>query len=348
MSFSCRGQWLDELETALDDNGRAYYEASKFLYVDSVAAREMWGEFVESERMEHVSHVMYRRKSHRGKYINIGADRNRETWTRTGPHGRLRKKVWFFGGSTMWGTGAESDSATIPSLVCKELTSLCPEVNWVGVNFGESGFASTTELVQLALALRADSADAIVFCDGVNDCQNAIQNGDPSVEANYWTNKYILENKQDPDDAWLKTVFVLRKIGILPSRRKFMAAAAASDSTLAAQVSGTLIRTWASAKRLAEASGATFLAVYQPSASTGKYGELLGESIAGTKYGRCLREVGREVSSKLSSESWFSDLSDIMPTDSVVYYDHCHTSSAGNTVIAKAIAVKLVSILACP
>ena len=70
--------------------------------------------------------------------------------------------IWFFGGSTMWGTGSGNES-TIPSYYSQRTGRSV----W---NLGESGFLSFQELVELNKMLaRGLIPRAVVFYDGVND-----------------------------------------------------------------------------------------------------------------------------------------------------------------------------------
>jgi hypothetical protein len=74
------------------------------------------------------------------------------------------KKASFFGGSTMWGVGA-NDAGTIPSQFAA-LTKVHAE------NFAESGYIAHQSLVLLLQLLQAGHRpDLVVFLDGVNEVQ---------------------------------------------------------------------------------------------------------------------------------------------------------------------------------
>ena len=60
------------------------------------------------------SFVGYRRNKYHGEAVTVDTDGFRESIN----HG-ANDSVWFFGGSTMWGTGAD-DNRTIPSIFSKE------------------------------------------------------------------------------------------------------------------------------------------------------------------------------------------------------------------------------------
>jgi lysophospholipase L1-like esterase len=85
----------------------------------------------------------------------------------------------------MWGSGAR-DEFTIPSLFGKGLEA--KGVHAQVVNFGEGGYVSTQEVIQLLRALqRGNIPDLAVFYDGFNDTYSAFQNrkaGLPENEIN--------------------------------------------------------------------------------------------------------------------------------------------------------------------
>jgi lysophospholipase L1-like esterase len=142
-----------------------------------------YGEFDSSYGLRWRPYVYWRRKSYRGEYINVDTNGLRITPVPTPPPvpaGPL--KIFMFGGSTLWGTGAR-DAFTIPALVARELTNdgLSVEVT----NFGETGHVSTQGLIALLLELRAGRRpDVVVFYDGVNDTFSAYQQHLPGLPQN--------------------------------------------------------------------------------------------------------------------------------------------------------------------
>ena len=99
---------------------------------------------------------------HVGKYINIDASGVRKTVK--DPNVKGGKKIFMFGGSTLWGHGSP-DESTIPSIVQSHLGDA-----YEVYNFGEDGFVSTQELNYLLYQLSLGNIpDAVIFYDGVND-----------------------------------------------------------------------------------------------------------------------------------------------------------------------------------
>ena len=97
-----------------------------------------------------------------GRFINVDEDGVRRTVK--GSPTENSRKVFMFGGSTMWGTGS-SDEQTIPSFV-QSMVGDGYDVD----NYGESAYVSAQELNSLLLLLAQGKVpDVVVFYDGVND-----------------------------------------------------------------------------------------------------------------------------------------------------------------------------------
>jgi hypothetical protein len=122
----------------------------------------------ELERSMYRPYTVWSRKPFAGQAINIDEEGIRKTH-----HGSTvpdAMRLWMFGGSTMWGTGAP-DGQTIPSYMAKLLNQdRGLEVNVL--NLGEIGFVSTQENV----ALSAQGAHCLVW-DGAPDEQAAREVG---------------------------------------------------------------------------------------------------------------------------------------------------------------------------
>lgn len=125
--------------------------------------------------MRWIPYTYWRRIPFAGRYINVDSQGYRVTPQPVGA-APARQSVWFFGGSTMWGTG-QRDSATIPAVVARSLESI--DRRGVHVrNFGETGYVSTQGLIRLLLELRAgERPDVVVFYDGINDAAASAMSG---------------------------------------------------------------------------------------------------------------------------------------------------------------------------
>jgi lysophospholipase L1-like esterase len=141
-------------------------------YSDRSWARRYYAEFDSSHVVRWTPYVYWRRKPYRGEYINVDSSGLRITPT-PAPRSGTSIKIFMFGGSSVWGTGAR-DAFTIPALLASELQhqGLAAEV----VNFGETGYVTTQELITLLLRLReGQHPDVVIFYDGANDTFSAYQ-----------------------------------------------------------------------------------------------------------------------------------------------------------------------------
>lgn len=144
---------------------------------------EYFAEFLQLDRTLWYPYVYWRRSPFEGAMIRVDHSGRRITPQPNPPPGA--PKILFFGGSTMWGTGAR-DQHTIPAEVASQMAAL--KIPIQAENFGEAGYVSTQELIAFHLAFReVDGASAAVFYSGVNDAFSVYQHrtaGLPHNEGN--------------------------------------------------------------------------------------------------------------------------------------------------------------------
>jgi lysophospholipase L1-like esterase len=110
----------------------------------------------------------------RGQYINVDSQGLRKTWNPRPQPGRERPKIFFFGGSAMWGWG-NRDEFTIPSLVARQLAQ--QGLNVEAVNLAQRAYVSTQNAISLLQELqRGNVPRLVVFCDGFNDIASSYAN----------------------------------------------------------------------------------------------------------------------------------------------------------------------------
>jgi len=138
-------------------------------------------EFREANRAHWQPYVYWRRAAYDGRYITVDAEGRRETvQARDLPADAPR--VFVFGGSTIWGTGAANDQ-TIPSCLARALHDAGHPAQVV--NLGETGYVSTQGILRLMLELRAGNVpDVAVFYDGANELAAAAQTREPGIPMN--------------------------------------------------------------------------------------------------------------------------------------------------------------------
>ena len=146
---------------------------------------EFTREYDETRPQRWKSYVYFgRRPNYKGRYVNIDADGRRVTPQPDAP-AEPAARVFFMGGSTMWGT-EQRDSATIAAVAAQRLAKLAgPGARIEVTNLGESGYVNTQELLELMLALRAGKRpDVVVFYDGINDVGTTVQYGVAGIPQN--------------------------------------------------------------------------------------------------------------------------------------------------------------------
>ena len=312
-----------------------------------------FSEFMESGHVRWEPYVYWRRPPYTGKYINVDADGFRRTWM---PEHPTTMTIFMFGGSTMWGTGARDDF-TIPSLVAKQLSTR--GISARVVNFGESGYVSTQELIALERALQQGARpDAVVFYDGVNDPFPAMQMGVAGIPQNEFNRRRefnILDPTRRAD--LLAEVFtgplsprqtatyrlasaLIRRVGLGKAAGQSSAGAA---SSLSPSVVADVVRIYRanvrSVEALATAYGFQAAFYLQPAVFSkqrltdyerARLNEVAADVPAYLRVYDAIRSDG-----DLSTDPRFHDLSDIFGSDGRPYFiDAWHLSEDGNAVIA--------------
>jgi hypothetical protein len=159
---------------------------------DSAWYPELMRESSASAEMGWKSFVQFRHLApFHGQYVNIDTGLRRVTPQAPATSPSVTR-VFFFGGSTMWGS-FQRDDHTIAAEAARRLQAGAKPGTQVEVtNFGEVGWVSTQELLELMLQLRAGNRpDVVVFYDGINDVASTIQNGVAGIPQN--ENKRVAE-----------------------------------------------------------------------------------------------------------------------------------------------------------
>jgi lysophospholipase L1-like esterase len=170
-----------------DNNGKIDYRANRakgYYTEDLLWLNDYNKEDSSSFTLRWEPYVYWRTKKFVGKYINVDLNGIRYTkqWNIQSKETDKVVKIFMFGGSTLWGTGARDDN-TIPSLVAKRLSKYGINANIT--NYGESGYVNTQEVILLFLQLQKHNIpDIVIFYDGVNDVFSALQNGKAGLPQN--------------------------------------------------------------------------------------------------------------------------------------------------------------------
>ncbi len=302
-------------------------------------------------------YVYWRRKPYTGKYININEKGLRKTIYTIDDEVKEKpiKKIFMFGGSTMWGSGVR-DEFTIPSLVGSGLAKLT--IHAEVTNFGESGYVSTQEMMELFLQLREGNIpDLVVFYDGANDVFSAYQQGKagiPQNESNREKEFNSLRSKKRSLMVFfesLKTLSTVKFIiGLIQPEMNPLPYSGSEIQKLATESievylkNITTINLWAKEY--------SFKAVYYWQPTIFNKPELSNfEKQEAEKYGfikDIVHAADLQVSNiKTNRESTvFYNISDIFRNESKpIFIDYCHVSEYGNSVIAKKMAEDIAAVL---
>lgn len=154
--------------------------ANSGVYANPDLAEEYFKEFTDAKARVWASYTQSQQTDYAGKFINVH-EGIRRTWNSEAikDHKRTRLKIFFFGGSTLWGLGSRDDF-TIPSLVAKMLAEngISAEVT----NYAVIGDVTTQSLIRFVLELRKRNVpDLVVFYGGSVEAFSACYEGEPGV-----------------------------------------------------------------------------------------------------------------------------------------------------------------------
>lgn len=153
-------------------------------------AKEPWypqfrKEFDDTRAVGWRPYVYFRRfPLYKGQFVNSDSEGRRITPQPSTPATPIAT-VYFFGGSTMWGS-SQRDDHTIAAESARRLQSVAGAGERIAVmNFGEQGWVFTQEIIELELQLRAGARpDVVVFYDGINDVFSTVQNRRAGIPEN--------------------------------------------------------------------------------------------------------------------------------------------------------------------
>lgn len=131
--------------------------------------QQFWSEQAQT-RVQWLPYLYWTVEPFKGAYINVEANGLRHTPSYVS-EGTNAKRIYFFGGSTMWGEGAR-DAYTIAGHTARLLAEM-NEPQWVE-NYGQTGYVSTQEMLLFQFQLANNNIpDLAIFYDGFNDLYSA-------------------------------------------------------------------------------------------------------------------------------------------------------------------------------
>ena len=170
----------------------------------SASEREYWRQFDAADRYTYQPYVLWRRKPFQGSMIRVSEDGIRRT-LHTNCNDRSFT-IWMFGDSTLWGAGA-TDGETVASFLAADYERQGRKI--CVVNYGESGWANTQEVIELIEELKhgARKPDVVVFYDGGTEAFTAYQSRRADMPNRYNSFESYLEGwsaEQKPGFAYVE------------------------------------------------------------------------------------------------------------------------------------------------
>jgi hypothetical protein len=256
----------------------------------------------------------------------------------------LQGEVWFFGGSTTWGSGND-DNHTYPSIFAHKYSSITK-------NFGETGYIARQSLSYLQnLYIKNKGGDnTIAFYDGVNDvamrCRSEID-GLGTGQQTLIRNR--LKNNSETKHSFRRTFSQL--IGLASTIKARMSLASNLDNVAKFYdcntnqrkshfIAKTLVNTWVQAQKTATANGDKFVAILQPVAFWSDpnvdYLDLQDDNSRGL---RKQYEAVYPLIIKYASEAEvnFLDMTKVYDGCSNCYIDFCHVGPQGHELLVNAL-----------
>ena len=318
-------------------------------------------EFNASLQMEWAPYVYWRRRPMRGELVNVDSAGRRHTVqapTRTA----VPRRVYFMGGSTLWGTG-QRDAWTIPALVAARLRERNVEDVEL-TNFGETGYVFTQELLGLEMALRGGARpDVVVFYDGINDAASSAQSPECGLPQNetrrafeFALGRFISQRSRRDFGALWRTARARSAIGIGGARGVQVDTAAVAHGIV-----DCYTRTAQLVEMLSGRYGFRVLYFWQPTPATSpkpltSYEMAVVDTASAEPLHRMLRSLNRRSAAQIDSAMMpvagdrFHNLAALFSGDTAaVWLDYIgHVTERANARLADAMIEPIVGALATP
>jgi len=320
-------------------------------------AKDYYKEFNKCNVEEWRPYIYWRRKPFNGEFINVDVNQRRKTvfeksdWIKQEP----LIKIFMFGGSTLWGSGVR-DEFTIPSLVGKNLSEA--GFNVEVVNFGESGYLNTQEVIELFLQLQKENIPTLViFYDGVNDIFSAYQQGIAGIPQNEFNRERefnSLLSKKKSLRVFIESLKTLATFQFISELSKPIESQINySDSeieNLSQEVIDIYNHNIKIVFSLAEEYEFNSLFYWQPSIFNKKQLSEYEEKEHGNV--SHLTDIINKANNKIKHKELhhgslhFFDIHDMFLNENTpVFIDFCHISEYGNSIIAERMANDIKSVL---
>ena len=291
---------------------------------------------------EYKSFLGWRRKPFVSEYTNIkGKYQNRVSTNES-----LDNSFWFFGGSTIWGTGV-SDYNTIPSFFAK----ISGEKVF---NFGETGWTSRQSLNQLInLIGDGEKPKVVIFYTGINDYHAGCRAENKVLAAHDRDQQFstiINDNKTKNFIKWLFNPYlsISKKINIKQKNNRLLYDCLTDDKK-AISVANHFINNLYTAFLVSKRANSEFFFILQPSiyssTSPKEYLDIDNQTrLRNQKVFNLIANKMEEICKKDREFCIsFADGRSWLNVNDKVFIDDAHLTPKGNRLIAEKI-IKLSNI----
>jgi len=292
--------------------------------------------------------LTYRRRAFTGQTITIN-DQGFRVWPNAKAKDTASAQAWFFGASTMWGTGAR-DAETIPAYF--EAATGIPSFN-----LAESGFIVHQSLNQLMRSYEGGGRPRLVlFYDGIADIEHKCRIGQSIFSTSQEeTIRELTGNKVksilDTGDSGSLLLQVFRPAvnAVLGSDdpaqygETYTGYDCHANPGKAAAIARMLVHDWVIAKWLVESHGGVFVPVLQPVSFLGKPNlSYLPQEFRDGPLAPQFKAVYGEIRRLLAESGMkYLDLTQVFNGDEQFYVDYAHVTPNGYEHVAKVLAQAL-------
>lgn len=322
-------------------------------YTSQSWAHQYWKEFARTRRQQYHAFTVWRRAPFRGETINIDVRGVRVTpGSECGP-GSFR--VFTFGSSHMWGTGAP-DWGTIPAYLLAGLKNYRHQPICV-TNFGEAGYMTTQSVIELMLQIQSGNIPNLaIFNDGAADIYTGYQSGrSGAVHLDFEKTAARIEQRDLPQ--WPLAIQAVESSAVFRLVNSQMSKLSASPvqganvvtyetmkvdrMSLANAITENYLSNYRAVDALARSSGFTYYFFWPAHLSKGRKALTQEEQdlkaavdpallrLFDAVYRMAETHVGREYSNLFSLTDIFDQ------RESLIWLDDAHTTPVGNQLIAE-------------
>ena len=295
-------------------------------YKNVTWAKKHFEEFKEL-KTSYFDYYVWRRNDYNGETIRI---KNGYRLNSNNEKFNLKKDIWVFGGSTIWGTGANNEN-TIPSLI-ENITKTST------LNLGETGYQTSQSLNFLIKNLVNHKPKKIIFYDGVNDVFHKCRTLSDYFQSGEQSRLQELANRdffKYSQNLLIGPEKFLNKL-LIKSRSNKKSFNCDINKDKASKISKIFVENWLLAKSIAERHNIKFIGVLQPTifSTKSKKDKLDIDHELEIQFRVLYDMIKIELENKKFN---YLNLENSFNNNENIFIDFCHLSPNGNLEIAQKI-----------